>query len=344
MLKQIVQLPFQSSVLIANVIFALFFSFFVKAAEFGGIFGIFILPAMLVFGAAYMQYCFDLGLQAAMGKEEPAVYRFNAINFQALAFTLFIILMYYSFSAWLGVTYARILIALIAPAMLSSMLIEQAWLRAINPINWLITIIQLKHHYLAISLVLYFGMTLNYFLQSDWFIVLNLFVLMTITTMVFFTIGLLLFEQRESLKIQAPLETSDFKQHSQRAEVEETFQHRSDSWHRMAKVREITKAMTAIEEYLATEQHSFQAYEMVMEELCSWQSKRLAIVYLDSYLPAMLKFRKTGLAYAKLKQLWLTDGPITIASQESRQAMIEFAQDSNDLEISDYLIESSQAS
>lgn len=341
MLKLIYQLPFKSSVLTANVTFAIFFTLIILASGFGGTFGLFILPAAIIFSAAYMQYCFDLGMQAAMGATEPDVYKFRALNFQALAFTFLIIMLYQSINTWFGETIARFIIALIMPAILSSMLIEQEWSHALNPLNWLKTMLQLKQHYFIISVVLYLAFMLSYLMQSSWFLLLNMFVVLSITSWVFFTVGVILYQQREKLRMQTPIDASEFKAHTERAKVEETFEHRSDSWHRMARVREITKALTAIDEYLLHQNKSIEAYEQVMTELCSWQNKRLAVVFLDKYLPVMVQSRKAGLAYAKVRLLWNSEGPLEIKGPASRQAIIEFAQDSNDLEISDYLIEAS---
>lgn len=341
MLEQIYRLPFNSSVLTANILFSILFSIFILFAQNAGITGIVILPALVIFTAAYMQYCFEIGTQATMGAEEPDTYKFKAFNYKAFAFTLFIISFYYTLNAVLGDNVAKLLIAILTPAILSTMLIEQSWSRVLNPINWLITMVQLKHHYLVISVVLYLAFTLNYLLQSGWFLILNVFAVLSITTWVFFTVGVLLYQQRESLNMQTNLDAEDFKAHTERADDEETFEHRSDSWHRMARVREISKALAAIDDYLLSQTKSLEAYEKVMTELCSWQNKRLGVVFLDEYLPAMIRLRKTGLAYAKVKLLWESEGPLVIKGPTSRQAIIEFAQDSNDLEISDHLIEAS---
>jgi hypothetical protein len=330
MLDNLLRFPFKQEALVANLVFSGLLTFF----DYGGIIS---MPGTLITLIMFSHYCFDVGTAAAMGRDEAPVYRFNGFELQPFLFFLLASGLSTLAITYLGNVTGLLVVGLILPAVICSLLIDKEIYRALNPLNIISYIWQLKHNYAIPVASLFVMVGLHFIVPDNLWLWPKQFLLLSITLWCFYVIGLSLYHNRAAIKLDTPETSAEQTQRYERESTEKSFNHHSDEWHRLSEVKEFNKALSSIQTYQSEQDDPVRTADKIMTELCGWRNTRLAAKYFPVYLGIMGDAGKYGLIYHKFRQLVREHNDIVINSSEHKMRLKEFAHDLNDNDIYDLL-------
>jgi len=328
---------FSANAVITNLVFSFFLGFFIWGAGIAGPFGLFAIPALIVLIPWFIQYCFDTGKYAVNGAAEPPVHKFKSILLSPVAFSLICYGLYVAIDLLAGSVYSIMLLGLLVPALVSSFLVEEEVIHAINPINWLRYIIELKLYYFLLSLILILAALLLSQIPSGLWLWPKLFLYQTILVATCFTIGHLLHQQRVELNIITP-ETEEERDIRVTSECDTTdFEKHSDRWFRLSEVHEYQKALKELLAYLANSSDQLEYSIRIMDELMVWRNPALSAKFVPHYIQLLIEHNKPAKAFAVYQAVVKRYGAIPLSDEKSRITISQFANDAGDYELAESL-------
>ena len=331
------QSGFSANAIITNLVFSFFISFFIWGAGIAGAFGMFALPALIILIPWFIQYCFDTGTAAVNGASEPPVHKYQSVLLHPFLLTIICYGLYIGVTALAGKSWATLFLGLLVPAMICSFLVEEEILRAINPLNWLRYIIELKLNYVLLSLILIIAAFLLNLIPSNLWLWPKLFIYQTILVATCFTIGHLLHQQRIELNIMTS-ETEDEREIRVTSEQDTiALDNHTDRWFRLSEVHEYQKALKEILDYLAQSTDPLEYAIRIMDELLVWNNPALSAKVVPHYIKLLIEHNKPAKAFGVYKSIVERYGPISLSDEKARKVMFQFANDSGDYELADSL-------
>ncbi len=329
-----------ANAVVTNLVFSFFISFFIWGASIAGPFGLFVLPALIVLIPWFFQYCFDTGKHAVNGASEPPVHKFQSVLLSPVIFSIICYALYMVFNMLVGTPLSIVLLGALFPALVCSFLVEEEIIHAINPLNWLRYIIELKLYYFVLSLILILSGLLLSQIPSGLWLWPKLFLYQTIMVASCFTIGHLLHLQRVELNIMTP-ETEGEREIRVTSESDTTdFEKHSDRWFRLSEVHEYQKALKELSAYLAKSTDKLEYSIRIMDELMVWRNPALSAKFVPHYIHLLIEHKKPAKAFGVYQTIVNRYGAIPLLEEKSRMAMLQFANDAGDYELAENLTKS----
>ena len=335
MFRKTLLIPLHSNLIVANLVFAAVFTALILVRTVAGPLEIFLIPASIAFGLMFIQYCFDIGHEAVLRAEDPPAFNMKPIQMQAIACTLITLTIIQAGIYFFGFYIGSIVASLFIPAIFSSLMVQEQIVKAINPVEWIGYVWQLKLRYLFLVAILALGSLLISLIPSGLWVFPKLFLLQTVVIWTFYSLGISLNLYQDELLIQTPDNHAQKEAKYQAQQVVDSFNRTTDAWHRMVSVHKFDEALESVTDYLNSRGNTLDDLEQVMTEICSWRQTGLGVKLLPFYLAKMTELRKTGKAYAKYRLLCSIHGPIEIEDQQIQEAMLQFAMEMGDNDIVD---------
>ncbi len=332
---------FSANAVINNLVFSFLISLFIWAGSILGPFWVVVVPAMVVLVSMFIQYCFDTGQIAIAGASEPPVYQFKGISILPVMFFVIFFGLYFALKFLLGVYYAMLLLSFLFPALISSFLVEEALLHAINPLNWFHYIIRLKLYYFVMSLILTIAALFLSQIPSGLWLWPKLFTYQTILLGTCFSLGHFIHQQRVKLDIITP-ETIDERETRISNESDTmTFEKHSDRWFRLSEVHEYKRALKELLAYLGQTNDQLEYAIRIMDELMVWRIPALSAKFAPHYVALLIEHNKQAKAFGAYQSIVKRYGPVPLSDENSRMVMLQFANDAGDHELAESLMEQS---
>lgn len=164
--------PFRGDALVVNLTFALVLGPLFLFVGLAGVFAFYSIPAIVILVPWFLRYCLTVGRHAAHGRRETPAFTLENVNpleIQLIGLALGLAVLHQALVLALGPTAAAIALALVAPAAIAILVLDERALPALNPLVLGRFVVGLGRAYPALAVLFGGGLWLcSLAIGSEW--------------------------------------------------------------------------------------------------------------------------------------------------------------------------------
>ena len=321
--------PYQGAALGLNLVLTVVFSFVVWSKAVG-VYALFVLPIPIILLPWFMKYCLITGEHSADGSEEQPVFgmsNLNPLEVKVISLVALLIGIAWGLNSFLDTLPTLLVMACISPAIISTFILQSSTVNALNPFLWGLFIWRLGLSYLAMVFVIVVVATLLYLIPDGFLVVVKVSLVLAIFVGMFHAIGVIIYNNKENLSIEASENAEERQIREQADEKEKHFNHLVADWYRLSRTDRSRQALDSVQNYLDGSNAELEDYEKVFREFMQWQNPKMAAMYVPTLVEKMIMFRNGTKALQHFQSAWDRYGPIPLLSDGSMMKMALLARD-----------------
>ncbi len=285
--------PFRGDALAVNITFGLLLGPLLFFMQHAGFFALYGLPALIILVPWFLKYCLVVGQAAAYGRREPpalSMKNLNPLELAPIALTLGLLIVHHLLAAVAGPAAGQIGVALIAPAAIAVLIIEERVVSVLNPLLVLAYARGLGRAYPAFALLLGGGLFLcGRSLGSGLGTFATVFLLQSILIGTFHGAGRLLLAREEQIGYTRP-ETPDeraarARERARRKALDATL----DEAYEFAEAGKPERALETVLDHLRRAGDAPELYATVLEPMLAWPDPTVGLAVARHYVDCLLR-------------------------------------------------------